>query len=84
MKPRDIARVSLLAGSLMIGSLLLSRSDMSGSDPLTASGLESSAVVMSPSGGIVTGGRGVYIQQLGCEKARKPNCNKPGRRSTHR
>jgi len=84
MNSRDIARVGLLAAGLTVGSVFALPSDISWSDTTTAAGLGSSAVVNSPDSGIAAGDRGTYIQHLGCEKPKKPSCNKPGRRSTHR
>jgi len=84
MNPRGIARVGLLASGLVISSLLISTSDIARSDALTASSAVSGPAISSTGSGAVTGGRGDYVQHLGCDKFRKPSCNKPGRRSTHR
>jgi hypothetical protein len=32
----------------------------------------------------LTAGAAVHAPQGGCERLRRPNCNRPGRRSTHR
>ena len=84
MKSRGIARVGLLASGLVISSLLVSTPDIARSDALDASSTVSGPIISSNGGSAVAGGRGDYVQQLGCEKFNKPTCNKPGRRSTRR
>lgn len=84
MESRGIARVGLLASGLVTISLMVSTPDIAGSGALNASGVASGVTVSSYGGSAVAGGHGDYVQQLGCEKASKPTCNKPGRRSTRR
>lgn len=84
MKSRDIARVGLLALGLSIGSLTVSAPDIARSDTPNALRAGSGAVVINSDGSAQAGGRQDYTQRLGCEKASKPTCNKPGRRSTRR
>ena len=84
MNPRGIARAGLLASGLVISSLLISTPDIARSEALNASSDVNDATVSSTGGSAVAGGRGDYVQHVGCDKFRKPSCNKPGRRSTHR
>lgn len=84
MKSRGMVRVGLLAGSLIVSSLLGSPSDLSWSGTLTAASPGAGPSVVGSVEGIATRDRGAHVQAVGCEKQRKPSCNKPGRRSTHR
>lgn len=84
MKPRGVARMALVASGVMIGSLVMPTLDMVRSGVLNASSTISESAFSSYDGSARVGDRGHFVQQLGCEKARKPSCNKPGRRSTHR
>jgi len=55
-----------------------------------ASGIESAALTSDDGGGVIEGDlatiSGIPAQYMGggCERVRRPNCNRPGRRSTHR
>jgi hypothetical protein len=84
MKSRGIARVGLLASGLVISSLMVSTPDIARSDALGTSSSVSGPISGSNGGSAVAGGRGDYVQHLGCDKFAKPSCNKPGRRSSHR
>ena len=80
MNSRGVARVGLLVSSLMISGLLISAQD-------NARLYVSNATVAGSGvtgGSAVAGDRGNHVQSLGCDKPKKPSCNKPGRRSTHR
>ena len=94
MNARSVARLGLLPLGLAV-----SASVACGAQELfpatntlvnAASGVERVAVASADGGGAVTGqiatNSGTPAQYMGggCEKVRKPNCNRPGRRSTHR
>ena len=55
-----------------------------------ASGVESAALTSDDGGGVTAGhiapisGTPAQYAGGGCERVRRPNCNRPGRRSTHR
>ena len=84
MKSRGIARVGLAASGLVISALLVSTPDIARSDALDASSAGTGVTVSSDGGSAAAGGRGDYVQHLGCDKFNKPSCNKPGRRSSRR
>jgi hypothetical protein len=84
MKSRGIARAGLLASGLVISSLLVSAPDIARSDALNALSPAGGGTMSGDAASAVAGGRGSYVQHLGCDKFNKPSCNKPGRRSTHR
>jgi hypothetical protein len=84
MKSRGIARVGLLASSLVASAMLVSAPDITRSDASDTSSAASPAISRSYDGNATAGARGNYVQRLGCEKASKPTCNKPGRRSSRR
>jgi hypothetical protein len=84
MKSRGIARVGLLASGLVAGAMMVSAPGIASSEPLNAPSAASSAIDSDHNGNATAGVRGNYVQRLGCEKASKPACNKPGRRSSRR
>ena len=84
MKSRGIARAGLGASGLVISALLLSTPHIARSDALNASSAGNGVTVSSDRGSAAAGGRGDYVQRLGCDKFNKPSCNKPGRRSSRR
>jgi hypothetical protein len=55
-----------------------------------ASSIESAALTSDDGGGVIAGqlatisGTPAQYMGGGCERERRPNCNRPGRRSTHR
>lgn len=57
---------------------------------VTASSIQSTPFTSDDGGGVVAGhfvtASGTPAQYMagGCERVRRPNCNRPGRRSTHR
>ena len=94
MNARGVARLGLLT----LG-FALSASVASGTQQLfpttttlvnAASGVERVAVTSADGGGTIAGqiatigGTPAQFMGGGCERVRKPNCNRPGRRSTHR
>jgi hypothetical protein len=81
MKSRGIARVGVLASGLVAGAMMVSAPGIASSEPLNASSAASSVIGIDRVGNSAAGN---YVQRLGCEKASKPACNKPGRRSSRR
>ena len=57
---------------------------------VTASSIQSTAFTSDDDGGVMAGhlvtvsGTPAQYMAGGCERVRRPNCNRPGRRSTHR
>jgi len=55
-----------------------------------ASSIESTALTSDDGGGVIAGhiasvsGTSAQYMGGGCERERRPNCSRPGRRSTHR
>jgi hypothetical protein len=77
MNSRGIARLSLLASGLVISATVALTPDIVASTAVnSASGTANSSV---------SSARELVAQQgNGCERVRKPACNRPGRRSSHR
>ena len=84
MTSRGIARVGLLASGLVLSSLMVSTPEIARSEALSVPSAAIGAPIGGGDGGAIIGGHGDYIQHLGCDKPKKPSCNKPGRRSTRR
>jgi hypothetical protein len=84
MKSRDIARVGVLASGLVAAAVMVSTADIASSEASGGSSAAPSAISSIIDGGATAGPRTNDLQHLGCEKASKPACNKPGRRSSHR
>jgi hypothetical protein len=74
MNARGFARVSLLASGLALTAVLA----CGGHDPLAGS------VSIAKNASYMVGGTSALSMGPGCERVRKPNCNRPGRRSTRR
>jgi hypothetical protein len=81
MKSRGAARVGLLASGLVVSAIMVLTPDIASSEALATSTFASGTI---DNGGSTAGAGGDHVQRLGCEKASKPTCNKPGRRSTRR
>jgi hypothetical protein len=74
MKARGFARVGLFASGLAVTAALA----CGGHDSLAGS------VSIAKNGSYMVGGTPALSMGPGCERERKPNCNRPGRRSTRR
>ncbi len=77
MNSRGIARLSLLASGLIISATVVLTPDIAASTGVSA----------APGNGnsSISGASELVAQQgNGCERTRKPACNRPGRRSSHR
>jgi hypothetical protein len=92
MNARSLARPGLLTFGLALsasvacgGYELLPATD---SVAIAASSIESIAPTGNASGsgmaGYLVSGTSVQYMGPGCERVRRPSCNRPGRRSTHR
>jgi hypothetical protein len=91
---RGVTRLALLALGLALSAALAC--DTQELRPATdtvvtaASSIESAALTSDDDGGVIAGHlatiSGTSAQYMGgaCERERRPNCNRPGRRSTHR
>jgi len=77
MNARGITRLSLLAAGLAISATVAFTPDIAAFSVVNvASGTSNSSV---------SGARELVGQQgNGCERTRRPACNRPGRRSSHR
>ena len=76
MNSRGIARLGLLASGLLLCA----------STAFAVDAQANSAGMLADSsnvGSVVRGGGG-HVQYVGCDRPKKPGCNKPGRRSSHR
>lgn len=94
MNARGVTRLGLLASALALSVAMVC--DAQGLRPATetvvtaASSIESTALASDNGGGVIAGGTasisGATAQYMGggCERERRPNCNRPGRRSSRR
>ena len=77
MNSRGIARLGLLASGLAISATVALTPDIA---VVSAENVASSSTNVS-----ITNAKELVAQQgNGCERTRRPACNRPGRRSTHR
>ncbi|MDT5090029.1 MAG: hypothetical protein QOG47_2736 [Mycobacterium sp.] len=77
MSSRGIARLGLLASGLVISATVALTPEVA------AAGVVNGAAISANTS--ITGAKGHVAQQgNGCERVRRPACNRPGRRSTHR
>jgi hypothetical protein len=91
---RGVARLGLLTFGLALGIALACDAQelLPATDTVltAASGFESIALTSDDSGGVIAGQIAnisrTSAQQMsgGCERERRPNCSRPGRRSTRR
>ena len=94
MNARGVTRLALLAFGLALSAAvacdaqeLLPATDTVAS---AASSIESTALTSDDGGGVIAGhianisGTSAQYTGGGCERERRPNCSRPGRRSTHR
>jgi hypothetical protein len=91
---RGVTRLALLACGLALSVAMACGTQ--GLRPATdtvvtaTSSFESAALTSDDDGGVIAGHlatiSGTPAQSVGgaCERERRPNCNRPGRRSTHR
>ena len=94
MNARSVARLGLLAlGLAMSAAVVCGPQELfpaTNSLVDAASSIERSAPTGDDGGGVIAGRlaivRGAPAQYMagGCERERRPNCNRPGRRSTRR
>jgi hypothetical protein len=91
---RGVIRLGLLAFGLALSSAVVCDTQellpSTNTVVTAASSIESTALTSDDGGGVIAGHiatiSGTPAQYLGggCERVRRPNCNRPGRRSTHR
>ena len=80
MNARGVTRLGLLACGLALSATVVT----------AASSIESITLTSDNGGGVIAGqlatSSGTPAQYMGggCERVRRPSCNRPGRRSTHR
>jgi hypothetical protein len=73
MNARRFTRLGLVASGFAVAATLAFAGNAQ-ADPVN-SGVDNGSMVS---------GSGTPAQQFGCERTKKPTCNRPGRRSTHR
>jgi hypothetical protein len=91
---RGVTRLGLLAFGLALSAAVACDAQelLPASDTLVsaASSIESTALTSDDGGGVIAGlipdisKTSAQYMGGGCERERRPNCNRPGRRSTHR
>jgi hypothetical protein len=94
MNGSGVARVGLLALALALSAAVAGDAQelLPTNDTVVtaASGIASTGLTSNDGGGALAGDiapiSGTHAQYAGggCERVRRPNCNRPGRRSTHR
>ena len=94
MNARGVTRLGLLAFGLALSAAVACDAQellpASGTVVTAASSIESTALTSDDGGGVIAGLipdiRKTSAQYMGggCERERRPNCNRPGRRSTRR
>jgi hypothetical protein len=90
---RGVTRLALLAfGLALSAAVVCGTQELRTTDAVVtaASGIESAALTSDDGGGVIAGhlaiSSGTPAQQMGggCERERRPNCSRPGRRSSRR
>jgi hypothetical protein len=90
---RGVTRLGMLALGLTLSAAMAGGTQqvLPATDAVVtaASSIERIALTSDDGGGIagqIATNGGVAVQYMGggCERERRPNCNRPGRRSTHR
>jgi hypothetical protein len=91
---RGITRLAQLAfGLALSAAVVCGAQELRTTDTVVtaASSIESAALTRDDGGGVIAGQLAIsngtpaqYMGVGGCERERRPNCNRPGRRSTHR
>ena len=93
MNARGVTQLALLACGLALSAAVACGTQElrpATDTVLTAATSIESAALTSDDGGVIAGHRATIsrtpAQNMGgaCERDRRPNCNRPGRRSTHR
>ena len=94
MNARGLARLGLLASGVALSAAMAGGTQdlLPATNTLVnaASSVESTALISDDGGGVIAGqipkisGTPAQYMGGGCERVRRPNCNRPGRRSTHR
>jgi hypothetical protein len=94
VNPRGITRLALPAcGLALSAAVACGAQELRTTDTVVtaASSIESAALTSDDGGGVIAGQLAISsatsAQSMGvggCERERRPNCNRPGRRSTHR
>lgn len=94
MNARGVTRLVLLAFGLPLSAAVAFGTQelrpVTNTVVTAASSIESAAFTSDDGGGVIAGhlvtASGTPAQYLGggCERVRRPNCNRPGRRSTRR
>ena len=92
MNARGVTRLALLACGLAAAVACGTQELRPATDTVVtaAPSIESAALTSDDGGGVIAGQlatiSGTPAQYMGgaCERERRPNCNRPGRRSTHR
>jgi hypothetical protein len=84
MNARGLPRLGLFTSGIALTALLM----CGGYEPLPGPTSMATAASSFDSGGgvagYVVGGTAAQSMGPGCERVRRPNCNRPGRRSTRR
>jgi hypothetical protein len=89
---RGVARLALLAfGLALSAAVACGTQELRPATVVTAaSSIESAALTSDDGGGVIAGhlatinGTSAQYTGGGCERERRPNCSRPGRRSTRR
>jgi hypothetical protein len=77
MSPRGIARLGILASGLVISATVAVTPEIAAPSVVNAAAITANTSI--------AGAKEHFAQQgNGCERVRRPACNRPGRRSTHR
>ena len=94
MNARGVTRLGLLAFGLALSAAVACDAQelLPATDTVVtaASGIESTALTSDDGGGVIAGlipdisKTSTQYMGGGCERVRRPNCSRPGRRSTHR
>ena len=93
MNARGVTRLALLAFGLALSAAVACGTQElrpATDTVVTAASSIESAALTSDDGGVIAGhlatigGTPAQYMGGGCERERRPNCNRPGRRSTHR
>ena len=95
MNARGVTRLALMAFGLSLSAAMACGTQelrpTTDTVVTAASSIESAALTRDDGGGVIAGQLAIsngtpaqYMGVGGCERERRPNCNRPGRRSTHR
>jgi hypothetical protein len=89
---RGVTRLALLAFGLALSAAMATQELHPATDTVVTatSSIESVALTSDDGGSVIAGhlaaisGTPAQYMTGGCERVRRPNCSRPGRRSTHR